>query len=192
MKSDGSVLDKLLNLKDYDEGVAILEDLTPLRRTFVELYLEHRDLDKVAKIMGRTPGWANMLRLTPKVNNAIEYRLKGVHDMPEVQRVPTRLDASTTAMDLVPLEERVKLLWAIAQEGAGKIYDKEGNEIMMNPTVSVAAIKAITDISGEWAPKESHVDVAVRDTRTVSEIKDNVESLMAEYTVLNQKALPDS
>jgi len=80
--------------------------------------------------------------------------------------------------------ERIELLWNLAQEGVSKIYDKEGNEVMMAPATAVSAVRTINDmVAGSLAPKEIEVTVK-NDTRSEEEIRANIAKLTAEFNSL--------
>ena len=84
----------------------------------------------------------------------------------------------------VTKEARIEFLWNLAQEGATHIFDKEGNEVMMSPAVSVSAVRAMNDmIEGSYAPKEVAI-THVSETRTEKEIRDNIKKLTQEYNSL--------
>ncbi|RKZ99017.1 MAG: hypothetical protein DRQ42_08375 [Gammaproteobacteria bacterium] len=80
--------------------------------------------------------------------------------------------------------DRMELLWIIAQGGAERITDKEGNMVFMNPAVSVSAIRTINEmLPGSLAPKEVEITHKV-DNRSEQEIRDNIAKLNAEYQSL--------
>ena len=81
-------------------------------------------------------------------------------------------------------DSRLSFLWDVAQAGAERIYDKEGNHVMMNGAVAVSAVRAMNDmIAGSYAPKEVEI-THTSDTRTESEIRANIKRLTAEYNNL--------
>ena len=84
----------------------------------------------------------------------------------------------------VAKEDRLELLWMIAQGGAERITDKEGNMVFMNPAVSVSAIRTINEmLPGSLAPKEVEI-THKQDTRSEQEIRENIARLNEEYQSL--------
>jgi len=84
----------------------------------------------------------------------------------------------------VSKSKRLQFLWRLAEGGAERIYDREGNHVMANPAVSISAVRAINDMTtGSYAPKE--VEVTVKDdTRTEAEIRANITKLTEQYNSL--------
>lgn len=84
----------------------------------------------------------------------------------------------------VSKEDRMELLWLIAQGGAERITDKEGNMVFMNPAVSVSAIRTINEmLPGSLAPKEVEI-THKQDIRTEQEIRESIAKLNKEYQSL--------
>ena len=152
-------------------------DLPPSQILFVETFLRLNGvLKNVAIEMGKTLPQVYGIASQPKIVNAINYMSNSVNAIPDVlPEEPYKVEMSS----------RLKLLWAIAQETSSKIYDKEGNEILMNPASSIAAIRTISDLQGDFAPKEQFVTVDIKDDRSVEEIQNNIKMLMAEYQQLS-------
>ena len=80
-------------------------------------------------------------------------------------------------------DERLQLLWKVANDSAKLIYDKEGNEVLMNGAVSVSAVRAMNDmIDGSYATKETNVNIKIEDKRTEKEISDNIRKLTEQFS----------
>lgn len=151
-------------------------DLCPMHRLFVETYLKNsEDKRQTASDLGKTAKQIDEYLHIPKVMRALEYYKRGVIGIPN-----TEVDKEYK----VEKSSQIKLLWDIAQTAAGKIYDREGNEVLMNPAGAIAAVRTISDLQGDFAPKEQHMTVDVKDERSVEEIQANVKMLMAEYQQL--------
>lgn len=149
------------------------KELTALQKLYVDAHFEHGGKTvEIAKAIGRTVEHASGMRKSPRIQKAIAFRqtdfARGIK-MPEFS---------------VTRGERIELLWNLAQEGVRKIYDKEGNEVMMAPATAVSAVRTINDmVAGSLAPKE--IEVTVKDdTRSEQEIRDNIAKLTAEYNSL--------
>ena len=149
-------------------------ELSPLQILFVDAYQKHgANMIAVSEEIGRSREHCYSFLKSTKVQMELSRRNKG-HAI-EILKDPNLVTTKT---------ERIELLWQIAQDGASKIYDKEGNEVMMAPATSVSAIRSINEmVSGSLAPKE--VEVTVKDdTRTEAEIRANILKLTAEYNSL--------
>jgi len=152
--------DKILNSK--------LKALSPLDIMVLDTYLrENGDIHNTAKITGKEP--KAIQNITLKIQSKQYLAL----NKNKVKHAFTKSK-----------EARLEFLWKVAENGASLIYDKEGNEIMMSPAVSVAAVRAMNDmIEGSYAPKEiTHKHTT--ETRSEQEIRDNIKKLNAEYAQL--------
>ena len=148
--------------------------LSPLQTLYVEAFFKHQGVQtKIAEDIGRSREQCYAMQKSDRVRLAISRR-----------NTEMAVDLVKDPSAVVTKTERIELLWQIAQDGASKIYDKEGNEVMMAPATSVSAIRSINEmISGSLAPKEVEVTVK-NDTRTESEIRANILKLTAEYNSL--------
>ena len=156
-------------------------DLIPMHRLFIDSYLKNNeDRKATAQDLQKSMTQINGYLQNPTICKGIAYLKNGLNSVPNTQLLKSEKDYK------VEKSNQIKLLWDIAQTGAGLIYDREGNEILMNPASSIAAIRTISDLQGDFAPKEQIVTLDVKDERSVEEIQANVKMLMAEY---NQLAL---
>jgi len=158
---------------EVDEHVL---DLTPMQRLVVQSMVKNAYNKKASMSeLGKNPHQMEAYLTMPKVAKALEYYKRGLTSLP---------DAVAPQDYKVEKSSQIKLLWNIAQTAAGMIYDREGNEVLMNPAGAIAAVRTISDLQGDFAPKEQHVMVDVKDERSVEEIQANVKMLMAEYQQL--------
>ena len=148
--------------------------LTTIQNQFVEAYFEcGGKMPCVAKKMGKDTSQIYNLAKVNKIKLAIAQRSA------EYAR-----NMSATPDFRISKSERLELLWRIAEGGAERITDKEGNMIMAAPAVSVSAIRTINDmLPGSLAPKEVEVTHKV-DTRSETEIRANIARLNSEYASL--------
>ena len=153
---------------------------TPNRLTEVQTALVNNYFDceespsKLAEYLAKPLILVETLLSSKPVRRAIVYRTKQVTDL-------IRKEEKFN----VHKEDRLQLLWTIAQNGVNKIYDKEGNEVMSSPATSVSAIRTINEmLPGSLAPQQVDVNVKIEDKRNEQEIKDSILALTTEYTRL--------
>ena len=148
--------------------------LTALQSEFVDAYFECGGKQPcIAKAMGKAEAQIYNLARVSKIRLEISRRSA------EYAR-----NMSADPDFRVSKSERLELLWRIAEGGAERITDKEGNMIMSAPAVSVSAIRTINDmVPGSLAPKEVEVTHKV-DSRTEEEIRANITRLNKEYQSL--------
>jgi len=77
--------------------------------------------------------------------------------------------------------DKMELLWKIAKAGAERGYDKQGNEVMLNPAVSVSAISQLNAMQGHNAPTEVTV---TKVDKSEEELKESIARLKAEFEEL--------
>ena len=149
-------------------------DLTPLQNLIVDTYFEHDcNVNQTAIALNRDPANVKIVLNSIKVRK--ETALRSKHLMKQAVG-KARFDVSK--------EDRVQLLWKIAQEGVEKTYDKEGNQVMASPATSVSAVRAINEmLPGSLAPKEVELTIQ-NDTRSEEEIRNNIAKLTKEYNSL--------
>lgn len=149
--------------------------LTALQELFVEAFFEcDGKISCVAKKLDRSVEHASQINKVSKVQRAIAMRTrvlaKNVGKMPDFA---------------VSKPERLELLWKIANQGIELIYDREGNQVMQSPATSVSAVRTINEmLPGSLATKELDINVKIEDKRTELEIRESIQALTAEYTVL--------
>jgi hypothetical protein len=163
----------------------VVEGLTALQNIFVTTYINcGQNLAETAHQLNRTRVQADKIMGSEKVQWAISNRLKQMEPVGQSVLHTVRVcdDESYTGASK---REKLDMLWALAQEASGKIYDKEGNEVIMNGAVAVSAVRTMNDMVGDWAPKETNINVDIKDDRSIDEVKRSVEALMAEYTTLS-------
>ena len=160
----------------------VVEGLTMLQNLFVTNYINcGQDLSETGKMMGRTTQSTRSFLASEKVQHAISNRLK-------VE--PIAMRSSLVAKDEVPFsqaskEQKLDMLWGLARKASELIYDKEGNEVIMNGAVAVSAVRTMNDMTGDWAPKEQNITIDIKDERSISEVKSSIDTLMAEYVTLS-------
>jgi len=152
-------------------------DLTERDEQFVKVFFEcNGDFVHVAEKMGMTSS-SEVKRMgrSPKIQHEIMRQLK--HRTNVVAKIDVkRFDVSK--------DDRMELLWNIAQGGAERIIDKEGNAVFMNPGVSVSAIRTLNEmIPGSVAPTQVEI-THKRETRTEAEVMQDIKSLQAEINGL--------
>ena len=74
--------------------------------------------------------------------------------------------------------DKMELLWKIAKAGAERGYDKQGNEVMLNPQTSVSAIAQLNAMQGHNAPTEVKV---TKVEKSEEELKDSIQQLRQEF-----------
>jgi len=153
-----------------------ITELTPLQNMFVKSYFKcDGNMLCIARGLDRSEQHVYQIAKAQVVQDAIEKETQKRGPLPERPKV----------VFTVAKQDRVRLLWKVANQGAEMIYDKEGNEVMSNPATTVSAIRTINDmLPGSLAPKELDVNVTVEDRRTEAEIADNISLLMQKYTAL--------
>lgn len=77
--------------------------------------------------------------------------------------------------------DKMKLLWRIAKAGTEKGYDKTGNEVMVNPQVSVQAIAQLNQMQGHNAPTEISI---TKIEKSEKELEASIRALQDEYNQL--------
>jgi len=148
-----------------------INDLSPRQTEFVHHYVDQEEhVHRTAKAMG----WKSDTRVVemlkiPKVA-AVLYAQK--------MRV-TELRAASTKFDITK-SQKLELLWKIAETGADMGFDKMGNAIMLNPGVSVAAIREMNTMVGDHEATKSEVVVTKID-RTESELIERIRMLRNEF-----------
>ena len=78
---------------------------------------------------------------------------------------------------------KLDLLWNVAQKGASLIFDRVGNQVLMNGASAVRSIRAMNAMDGDSKPVPV-VNVAVVDNRSVDEIHASIQNLYAEAKAL--------
>ncbi len=159
------------------EGGSELKPLTEKQELYMQYYFECDGSPTcIAKKAGfRDRRVAATIGMSTRVKLEIARRAK--HEAAHYQKLTTREFK-------VPKEARLELLWRIAEGGAERITDKEGNMVFMNPAVSVSAIRTINEmLPGSLAPKEVEI-THKQDTRTEDEIKASIAKLQEEYQQL--------
>lgn len=152
-------------------------DLTDRDAQFVKVFFEcNGDFVHVAEKMGiKSADEVKRLGRSPKIQHEIMRQLK--------HRTNIAAEVDVKRFD-VSKDDRMELLWSIAQGGAERIIDKEGNAIFMNPAVSVSAIRTLNEmIPGSIAPTQVEV-THKRETRTELEVMQDIKSLQAEINSL--------
>ena len=149
--------------------------LSPLQSLFIDAYWKHEgSLARVAETIQRSIQQCCAMMKSSRVQLELA---RGNHR--KAVEMVQRPDFVVTKA------ERIEILWQIAKEGASKIYDKEGNEVMMAPATSVSAVRTINDmVEGSLAPKQSEITVKVEDNRTEAEVRASIAKLTAEYNAL--------
>jgi len=158
-----------------------LSMLTPQQAKTVSTYFEcEGNVGEIAKKLLRPYASVEKEINLAKVRTVIE-----MHEYKDAIPVPD-YDPEEDAKYAGPSKKaKLDLLWDLAQKGSKLIYDREGNEIVMNGALSVAAVRAINDMTGDWAPKEARIEVDIKDNRSINEIKSSLDKLMNEYNTLS-------
>ena len=150
-----------------------------------ELFLEHYfDCEGSPTCIAERAGWMDKSGKPDRSN--VDNMRKTRRMQIEIARRTNQMSKTvmTTRDFNVSKEDRLELLWMIAQGGAERITDKEGNMVFMNPAVSVAAVRTINEmLPGSLAPKEIEI-THKQDNRSEQEIRDNIAKLNAEYQSL--------
>lgn len=152
-------------------------DLTDRDTQFVKVFFEcNGDFVHVAEKMGiASADEVKRLGRSPKIQHEIMRQLK--------HRTNLAAEVDVKRFD-VSKDDRMELLWSIAQGGAERIIDKEGNAIFMNPAVSVSAIRTLNEmIPGSVAPTQVEI-THKRETRTELEVMQDIRTLQAEINSL--------
>jgi len=158
----------------------IMDGLTYLQSEFVRAYLgTDGDINIVAKMLDITRSNADKMLGSEKVRNSIHDR-----KMNEPGKISRVRGSDDLPYNGASREEKLDMLWNLARKSSGMIYDKEGNEIIMNGAVAVSAVRTMNDMVGDWAPKEANIKVDIKDDRSIEEVKASVAELMAEFTTL--------
>ena len=154
--------------------------LTPLQNMYVEAYFKcDGNVVCIAEKIDRTRFHVYEMAKAKIVQDKIDVELKRRGPLLPVKPKEKKVIFNVAKQD------RVRLLWKVANRGAELIYDKEGNEVMSNPATTVSAIRTINEmLPGSLAPKELDVNVTVEDRRTEAEIADNISVLMQKYSAL--------
>lgn len=152
-------------------------DLTDQDVQFVKVFFEcNGDFVQVAEKMGiKTANEVKNKGRSPKIQHEIMRQLK--------HRTNLVAEVDVKRFD-VTKDDRMELLWSIAQGGAERIIDKEGNAVFMNPGVSVSAIRTLNEmIPGSIAPTQVEI-THKRETRTEAEVMNDIKSLQADINAL--------
>jgi len=149
--------------------------LSPLEHSFVKAYGDcGGNTECISRALGRGVQDLKIIASNDVVRSAIQE---------EVQ--------SSKKKFTVTKEDRLNLLWYIAEQGTKAIYDREGNEIMANAPASVAALRTMNDmVDDSFSAKPASVVVSHNthtvDTRTESEISSNIKKLLQKYDRLKE------
>ncbi len=153
------------------------KDLSDRDEHFVKAFFEcNGDFVCVAEKVGiQTAEEVKRVGKSPKIQHEIMRQLK--HRTNVVAKVDMRrFDVSK--------DDRMELLWEIAQGGAERIIDKEGNAVFMNPAVSVSAIRTLNEmIPGSIAPTQVEV-THKRETRNEAQVLADIRALQSEINDL--------
>ena len=163
-----------------DGSLATTKSFTPLlarglnanQKATVDAYIEcDGDVALTAKRLGKK---ANTVHECINSSTVQAYLMRYTGAM--ARRANGNPDFNITKTD------RLNMLWLIAKRGTEDLYDKEGNCLMQNPAASISAIRTISDLVGDWAPKEQHVKVEVTH-KDISEqqLDADIHALTAEY-----------
>ena len=146
-------------------------ELNALQRKFIDTYF---DCNESPARTARAMNWPDRGR--------VSSMLKSEKVAIEIARRKGQMDLFMHNNDTfnISREERIKLLWSIAQAGAERVYDRQGNMIMMNPVASISAIREINLMMGDNPSTQIEV-IAEPDRRSESEIRQNVRRLITEF-----------
>jgi hypothetical protein len=92
------------------------------------------------------------------------------------------LRAASTKFDITR-SQKLELLWRIAETGTDMGFDKMGNSIMLNPQVSVAAIREMNLMVGDHEAQKTEVTVT-KVERTEAELVERIRTLRSEFESL--------
>lgn len=149
-------------------------ELNELQRKFVDTYFE---CNESPARTARAMNWPDRGR--------VSSMLKSEKVAIEIARRKGQMDLFKQNNDTfnISREERIKLLWSIAQAGAERGYDRQGNKIMMNPAAAISAVREINLMMGDNAPDKVEVSL-MPDNRTESEIIQSIRQLTHEAEAL--------
>lgn len=151
------------------------QTLTAIQAEFVNAYLYNGESpEETRKAMGwKERGQASGMLRVPKIRTEIARR-KG-----ELAEYVLRQGALAG----VSKEMRASLLWEVAQAGAVPGFDKEGNQVLVNPGSTIQAIRELNLMTGAHAPVVSETQVTVT-KRNEIEIKASILELQEEAASL--------
>ena len=141
--------------------------LTPLQKRFVEAYLPNgKNIAKTAAAINISTHHCYDILKSARVQLELARHVKS---MCGYMRVVNKYRISKSF--------RLEMLWNVAQECAGMVYDRQGNEVLMNPRAAVKAIRTMNDIES-W-PKQRPVKIEARDERSIDEVHASSQQLIS-------------
>lgn len=153
------------------ENDITINDLAPRQKEFVHRYVDNEEHHaRTAKSMG----WKSVTQVVDMLKQPKVAAVLYANKMKVVE-----LRASSTTFNITR-SQKLELLWKIAETGADMGFDKMGNQIMLNPGVSVTAIREMNLMVGDHEATKSEVQITKID-RTEAELVERIRMLRNEF-----------
>lgn len=108
--------------------------------------------------------------------NATGKESKDFYKRPEVRIAVAQLKKQHLIYTEVDYNQKMMMLWDIANFCAGTMFDSEGNEIMKNPGAAKAAIAEMNKMQGDIAPEKKEVVIRKAEL-TEQELMEKIQGL---------------
>ena len=112
----------------------------------------------------------------------------------DVRRAVAQLRKHHLMYTEIDYNQKMSMLWDIANFCTGKMFDVEGNEIMKNPAAAKAAISEMNKMSGDIAPEKKEVTIKQAEL-SEEELLEKISGLTkildledSQYEILGQEA----